>query len=837
MLWKYWIVAGLGIVAIDWGLTLSFGSSKLILLLRDSVGILLIAGGYYYGVHQAKATRANQLRPSLGADWVRQALQATEERVVRILENQSIYISSAYLYPDCTWEYDYVPASEAIFGYSVDEFMATPDLWLSRWLPEDLERLKPAFKGLFNQQTLTIEYRFHRRDGQIRWISHTLMSSRDDVGDRWHITGIATDITDRKRSEEALQQQETRFQNLAANVPGVIYQYVRSADGSNGRLTYISPNCRELLEVEAEVLIQHPEMLAKLVHPEDLPKMLATAAAAGKSGQPWRHEYRIVTPSGKVKWVQGYSRSEPSEHGEQIRDGLTIDISDRKRSELDRLAMEAALRDSEEQYRLLFNSTVDMVFVHGVDLTTRMSQPFTAVNKAACQRLGYTEAELLQQRPTDIVSRKTIAEGKAVMVEILTQRQTLFEAEVCTKNGNLIPVEVNAQLFDLHGQPTVLAIAREITERKQAEDAVRRSEAFFRQIFADAPISMALVALDGAFLKVNQEFCQMLGYSEVDLRSRNILDLTDASDLNQERPLMEQLLAGEIPTYQIEKRLRHSSRDVLWVRLTAGLLHNTDGKAVCELVMAEDITDRKVVQQMKDNFVSMVSHELRTPLTSLRGALGLLATGQLGSLSTEGQELLGIASLESQRLVRLVHDILDLERLKSGRISLVKEHCSIDELVHQAIERMATDALAAGVKIQSTVLPIKVWADPDRILQTLANLLSNAIKFSPPGETISVKAIATTHVAHAKPSSDNNEAAFLLVSIQDRGRGIPPNKLQIIFKPFEQVDASDARQKGGTGLGLAICQNIISQHGGVIWAESSIGQGSTFHFTLPLAAH
>ncbi len=238
----------------------------------------------------------------------------------------------------------------------------------------------------------------------------------------------------------------------------------------------------------------------------------------------------------------------------------------------------------------------------------------------------------------------------------------------------------------------------------------------------------------------------------------------------------------------------------------------------------QDITDLKKVETLKDEFVSTVSHELRTPLTSIRGSLGLLLSGRLGELSLQGKRMLEIAVNNTDRLVRLINDILDLELIEARKVTFLRESCNVAELVRQAVEVVQPLAEKAEVKLVVKTLAMQIRADPDRLIQTFTNLLGNAIKFSPPQTEIAIETSIDTTL---NPNR-------LMITFQDQGRGIPPDKLQTIFGRFQQVDASDSRQKGGTGLGLAICQSIIQQHEGKIWAESTVGQGSTFFVALPL---
>ncbi|MFN6525918.1 response regulator [Nostoc sp. ChiSLP03a] len=237
-------------------------------------------------------------------------------------------------------------------------------------------------------------------------------------------------------------------------------------------------------------------------------------------------------------------------------------------------------------------------------------------------------------------------------------------------------------------------------------------------------------------------------------------------------------------------------------------------------VILRDITERKLIERMKDEFVSVVSHELRTPLTSIHGSLGMLASGLLTTNSEQGKRLLQIATDSSERLVRLINDILDIERIESGKAKMEPEICNIVDLIVQAVNVMQPLADKAGVKVSVSAISGQVLADADRIVQTLTNLLSNAIKFSSAGSTVWLGA-----------QPQENE---VLLTVKDTGRGIPTDKLESIFERFQQVDSSDSRNHDGTGLGLAICKSIMQQHGGRIWAESALGEGSTCYVTLPL---
>ncbi len=257
------------------------------------------------------------------------------------------------------------------------------------------------------------------------------------------------------------------------------------------------------------------------------------------------------------------------------------------------------------------------------------------------------------------------------------------------------------------------------------------------------------------------------------------------------------------------------------VLLSVTAMQDTHGNATGYVCIAQDITERREVDRMKNEFISVVSHELRTPLTSIRGSLGLLASGLLGSVTEKANRMLQIAVNNTDRLVRLINDILDIERLESGRVTLERRLTDSETLIGQAVEVMRPLADKSGVQLYVQAVPARIDVAGDRIVQTLTNLITNAIKFSDAGSAVEIGSRV-----------ENGEVVF---HVRDYGRGIPEDKLAVIFERFQQVDASDSREKSGTGLGLAICRTIVHQHGGRIWVESQPGLGSTFYFTVPLA--
>ena len=275
--------------------------------------------------------------------------------------------------------------------------------------------------------------------------------------------------------------------------------------------------------------------------------------------------------------------------------------------------------------------------------------------------------------------------------------------------------------------------------------------------------------------------------------------------------------------YDIEHRVLLPDGSVSYVHEQGKVYRNASGKPVRMLGVVLDITTRALLDISKSEFIATVSHELRTPLTSINGSLGLIFGGAVGELPDKAQEMIGVAHRNAERLIALVNDLLDLEKLQSGKMEFHFEKLDLGAVVKEAFQANVGFAQKNQVKLHvATDLPEAiVMLDKARIIQVVTNLVSNAVKFSNQGDVVEVSLTRRGNVA--------------TVQVTDSGPGVPENHRERIFERFTQVDASDQRAKSGTGLGLSICKSIIDEHGGTIGVQSMLGQGSTFRFSLPLA--
>jgi PAS domain S-box-containing protein len=358
-------------------------------------------------------------------------------------------------------------------------------------------------------------------------------------------------------------------------------------------------------------------------------------------------------------------------------------------------------------------------------------------------------------------------------------------------------------------------------ELSSVQASLRESERRYRAIFDNAAVGITYTDLDGpTILDANSTFAKMVGHTPEELRGGDYSAVAQDDYKGADRALAEAIRSGRVDHLQQELGYLSADGSPRQAMLSVSTMHDEPGSPSHVVGIFEDVTRRRNAERAKEEFVSIVGHELRTPLTSIRGSLGLLQGGLLGELPPDAANMVALAVANTDRLVRLVNDILDVERMDSGHLSLERAPLDARALTGQSVQAIRGTAEEAGVELNTEVEQLTVNADADRIVQTLVNLLGNAIKFSPRGSVVTVAAAPVGGCAR--------------FSVIDQGRGIPPDRLDSIFERFNQVDASDAREKGGSGLGLAIARGIVERHGGHLWAESTPGEGSTFSFTLSL---
>jgi PAS domain S-box-containing protein len=472
----------------------------------------------------------------------------------------------------------------------------------------------------------------------------------------------------------------------------------------------------------------------------------------------------------------------------------------------------------EERLKTLLAAVADGIATFGEDGLIE------TINPAAERMFGRPEAELVGRPVGELVDDEDLREltgdasaadrgGMGRPREVVARRA----------DGSTFPLEVTVTRMDdgpegLH----FVVVGRDVSQRKAAEAALERSRRQTELLLSSADEGIIGLDADARIVLVNPAASRMLGRppaGAVGLHLDEAVPRTgpDGTPIPFAGSPVDQTLRDGV-TRRFERVLTRADGTTFPAEVVAAATRD-EGELVGAVVVFRDVTERHELDRAKDEFISVVGHELRTPLTSIRGAVGLLAGGLAPDLPPKAQRMLDIAVVNTDRLMRLINDILDLSRMESGRVELRPEPQGARELLEATVPLVSPIAGERAVTLAVDAVAARVAVDPDRMVQVLTNLVANAVKFSPEGGVVELRARRVGH-----------EVRF---EVRDQGRGIPADRLEVIFERFRQVDASDAREKGGTGLGLAIARSIVDQHGGRIWAESEAGRGSTFVVALP----
>lgn len=476
----------------------------------------------------------------------------------------------------------------------------------------------------------------------------------------------------------------------------------------------------------------------------------------------------------------------------------------------------ADLIQSEGRMRAIFETAPDGMLV----VTTQGI--IESANVYAHRMFAYQAGELVGKPITDVVESLFVSGGGSERQRLNTGERRLFgvgfECSGFKKSGEKFPVEVSSSLLNLGTSSYVfIAGVRDVTERHRSQQ-VQAQLAAIVESTGDAIIGKST---DGRINSWNTAAQKLYGWTAAKIIG-SPMDVFIPSDKRAEfGRLFESVVRGH-KVEQFETEHITSAGNRIDVSLTISPIKDASGRVVGVSTVSRDVSMKKEAERRVSEFYSMVSHELRTPLTSIRASLGLLEGGIAGALSKDAEQLVEIARMEADRLVRLINEILDLRKIEAGRLELRMQELNCSTLVSSVIQGM--QVVADEAKISLTYVesePIKLRCDRDRITQVITNLVSNAIKFSEAGTTVCICV------------RQSSRAGFVRFSIKDDGIGIAPEQQHKLFGKFQQVDSSDARRQGGTGLGLAITKAIVEQHGGRVAVESDLGKGSTFWFELP----
>lgn len=406
-----------------------------------------------------------------------------------------------------------------------------------------------------------------------------------------------------------------------------------------------------------------------------------------------------------------------------------------------------------------------------------------------------------------------------VMTSRRMYQTTLTSLKLGFENSDLVAVLAREKeaTEDLNRE-----LRREIGERRRIEAGLRESEAHVRAVIDNVPDGIITLNEQGRLESVNPATLRIFGYAENEMTGLHFKMLMPESVRHEYDDYIKKHIAAstdKMVGFGLEVTGQRKDGSRFPMELGIGNMLPDSRRLFIGIV--RDISERREVGRMKNQFMSSVSHELRTPLTSVLGSLALLAEGVGGDLSERGKALLNIAHNNVARLVRLINDILDIDDIHSGRLKLEFRATDLATLVERVVDNSHAPASAASVSLvlRKDMTPAFVYGDAERLVQCLNHLLSNALKFSPRHSTVEV--------------SLARQDSGIRVAVTDQGPGVPEAFRNRLFQPFSQAESTDSDFRGGAGLGLSIARAIIQQHSGTIGYESVAGRGACFYFDLP----
>ncbi len=687
-----------------------------------------------------------------------------------------------------------------VTGYTREELYNDSSIELNLWAKmEDRDKIIRMLReqGRVNNEEIS----FRMKSGEIRLL---LFSAEViNIGGKPCAISMTVDITERKKAEEALRFSDAAFKSIHESVIAMDTEYTITHWNEISEQIYgvraseaIGKNLLSVIEIVENYPGENDERLNNL---ETSGYLQEEQLHRTKHGEVWVDvSFQAIEGNGKrYGWV-----------------ALATAITQRKLAE-------EALKRSEEKYRELISTSIDGII--SVDPQLRV----IIWNQGAEKIYGYTEKEMLGQSIMKVIPERDRDKTKKLLARLSNpesdnSKYEVVEGEGLRKDRTEIPIELSLSSRKAEQTCIVTAIVRDISERKEAEKKIQKAAEEWRITFDSINDWVSIHDRDFKFMRVNTSLAKALHKDIKDIIGTKCYQCLHGMN----KPLANCPHIKAIQSKKPAKAEVRLNKPDIYVEISVSPIFNENGEVTSTVHITKDITERKEAEEklrqidkMKSEFLSNVSHELRTPLQSIGGFTKLILEGKVPDPETQ-QEFLQIIDRESQQLGALINSLLDMSRLESGHFKINKRLMPIRDTIIDSIQIFHSLARDKDIELSEDIPPVlpEIEIDAERLRQVVINLLSNAIKFSDPGGSVK-----------ARVESRNGE---LLFQVSDKGIGMNKESISHLFERFYR--AEDKLARGGTGLGLYICRQIIEAHGGRIWAESEIGRGSTFSFTLPL---
>jgi PAS domain S-box-containing protein len=582
-----------------------------------------------------------------------------------------------------------------------------------------------------------------------------------------------------------------------------------------------NPAAERITGVSAQEALGQPYSQVLQTHKRDIADPLEEALETGQSFVNQRFYLRSDVPDVDVLPIRHSASVLTDEEGRVI-GGVTI-FADISRQ----VALEQQIRRQRRYLRDVLRSVPDGV------VTTNHELVIKSWNEAAAEMTGRPSPEVVGQPCAEVLGAKVAAALQERLeacqdetldmddeIIIRDQRDTLM-----TKDGQSIPISFNvAGIEDSrneHVRGGIIAF-RDVSEVVTRQRKLNQQRRYLQEVLETAPYGIFTVDREGVVRTFNQAAEALTGFARSFVVGKPYQETIKLKPLSDPDPLPALLAQGGEPA-SARLKLTDAGGKTCPVRYTAAPLTDVDEQLTGGIVVFQDIGDIVAAERTQKEFISMVSHELRTPLTSVKGFVTAVLDGRAGEINDKQRHYLSVSREQSDLLLDLINDLLDLSRLDTGEMDLDRNHVSVPDLVERATEAITPQARRKELTITTEVAPDlpRLWADENKLLRVLQNLLSNAVKFTPLGGEIRLCA--------------DRQGESIELSVTDTGIGIALEDQEQIFERFYQVENVQTRQVGGTGLGLPIVKGIVEAHGGRVEVQSEVGAGSTFRVSLPLS--
>lgn len=752
----------------------------------------------------------------------REQLRKREELFRSVLDNsRDVKIRSNLQ----TGLYEYVsPSVEVLTGYSQEEFIGMDVRQaLSMIHPDDLPVLQEAFSTAGKTGKAEVEYRLYTKNGDCKWASNHISVVSDSAGKPAFRISVIRDITQGKQAEQTLRESEQKLKYHFENSPLAIIEW-----DTLYKVLQWSKEAERIFGWKKEEVIGKGIDELKMVFEEDLPILIRTMERlSGGKERTVASSNRNYSKNGSIIYCNWYNSILTDNNGKMTSVlSLVEDFTERKQQEL-------KLKESEEKYKELVENARSVIIK--LDTEGRI----TFFNEYAEHLFGFTEEEIIGRNVIDTIVPKIDAEGTEMepILEDLYKNPDHYQLNInenIKKNGERIWVEWhNRALFNNQGQRTGhIAIGVDITGRRQAEERLKYSEARYRRLFESARDGILILDADnGQIIDANPFISEMLGYAHEEFFGKQLKDIGLLQNADQTSASFTGLQQEGYIRYD-DLPLKTKGGNSLHVEFVSNIYHVDDKKVIqCNI---RDITDRKNSEQAlienerrlrelnasKDKFFSIVTHDLKSPFTSIVGFSELLEEKIRNRDYSEIEEFTSIINKASMRVMDLLKNLIEWSRLQTGRMEFNRKETDIVSVIGEVTELLYASARQKGIRITKQVpSKLNVMADKQMVSAVIRNLISNAIKFTKPGGNIHISAVS-------RPND-------ILVTVSDDGIGIKPEVMGKLFSIEGNISTRGTNREEGTGLGLVLCKEFIAKHGGDIWVEPEIPNGSRFMFTLP----